>query len=241
VTLLDAPGFADLDDPLPAEERQRLAELSGYRWDERRQRYVKDDGDDLSEETLLLLLLLLLLGAERSLVRLSGLMLRGEIPLGEWQDRFAGTLRPLHLLAYLLGVGGIHAATAEDYAAASTRLREQLEYLNRFAQQVETRHPQANSDTDVLRRARMYANAARRTYEAARQSSHARLAQQAAVLIQEQRVLGNSEHCPDCLVQAGLGWQPLGTLLPIGVGTICKWLCRCHKIFRIVTVRRGPF
>jgi hypothetical protein len=213
-----------------------------YQWDVRRQRYVGEDGRDLGDnghgdkhdETLTLLVLLLLLDAERDLLRTTAPMLRGEVTIGEWQDEFALRLRTLHLLVWLLAVGGVNAATAADYDAAAAAIETQLVYLGRFARQIEQRHPSANSDTDVVRRVRLYARAANGTYEAARRESHRRMNDEFPTAVTlERRILADAEHCPTCVVEAGKGWQPLGTLRRIG-DSECRMMCRCRWQFKTV-------
>jgi hypothetical protein len=48
---------------------------------------------------------------------------------------------------------------------------------------------------------------------------------------EERRVLGVADHCPGCLEQAGLGWQPIGTLDEIGTEE-CGNNCRCEYEYR---------
>jgi len=57
--------------------------------------------------------------------------------------------------------------------------------------------------------------------------------------VEERSVLGIADHCDGCLAEAGKGWRPIGTLLPIG-GRDCKARCRCHFEYRMAG-ERGEF
>ena len=48
----------------------------------------------------------------------------------------------------------------------------------------------------------------------------------------ERRVVGHpkTEHCTDCPPLAAMGWQPIGTLPPIG-DSECGHLCLCHFVY----------
>ena len=43
----------------------------------------------------------------------------------------------------------------------------------------------------------------------------------------ERRLLGQAEHCDDCVTYYQMGWQPAGTLPVPGEGTVCDGSCRC--------------
>lgn len=58
--------------------------------------------------------------------------------------------------------------------------------------------------------------------------------------VEERSVLGIADHCDGCLAEAGKGWRPIGTLLPIG-GRDCKARCRCHFEYRSpAEIAAGP-
>ena len=48
--------------------------------------------------------------------------------------------------------------------------------------------------------------------------------------VEEERILGAADHCPDCLDEAAKGRQPIGTLRRIG-DSICLSNCHCTFIY----------
>jgi hypothetical protein len=46
------------------------------------------------------------------------------------------------------------------------------------------------------------------------------------------RILGDSEHCPDCEDYAAQQWQPIGSLPMPGVDSVCGGHCRCTVDYR---------
>lgn len=74
----------------------------------------------------------------------------------------------------------------------------------------------------------MYGGAPRGTYEEMRR----RYEGQVNGMEEERRLLEkDGANCPGCLDQADLGWQPIGTLDPIGAEE-CQVNCRCEFEFR---------
>jgi hypothetical protein len=70
----------------------------------------------------------------------------------------------------------------------------------------------------------MYVNSAREGFEKATTKNA-----KAAGYTEELWVLGEAEHCDDCLEYAGEGWQEVGHFPVPGAGaTLCKTACQCH-------------
>ena len=81
-------------------------------------------------------------------------------------------------------------------------------------------------DGRFRQRVKLYVNSARGVYHETR-----RKVQQTAGKTMEKNVLSGDEHCPGCLDATAAGWQPIGSLPPIGTRT-CLSHCRCHWEFR---------
>lgn len=158
---------------------------------------------------------------------LSQQLIDGKITTAEWQAGMAENIIDLHIDAAVSASGGLEQMTAADWQRVNAAIREQMSYLDNFASQI--RSGEQGLDGRVLVRSDMYADSARGTYEdtrtAIRQSEGAQ---------EERRYLEDGvEHCEGCLEEAGKGWQPIGTLLPIGDAD-CLTRCKCHKRYRNV-------
>lgn len=134
-------------------------------------------------------------------------------------------LKEEYIRQYLLGIGGRAQMTPQDWGSIGGMLADQYRYLDRFVDEIASGEVPPGS---LLLRVRMYANSAREAYERAHLKNAAALN-----MVEEQWVLGDAEHCPDCVAFAGMGWQPIGTFPFPGEGaTECLTNCKCHKIYR---------
>lgn len=163
-------------------------------------------------------------GTKADLRRLAARMAEGAIEISRWQRETAATLKSLHLASWAAARGGFHSLTASDYGRVGAVLAYQYRRLASFALDVEQGRM---TGPQIEQRSTLYAASANGTFEGGRRYG-AMLAQ----FTEERRVLGNSEHCPGCVEQAMLKWQPIGSLLPVGEGTPCRMQCRCSFIFR---------
>ena len=105
-----------------------------------------------------------------------------------------------------------------------------MQYLDRFTNDLreKAKRGEPMSPKDI-RRAGMYADSARSTAE---QSLRSFISEEFGDLSEESRELGVAEHCDGCVEEAAKGWQPIGTLKPIG-SLECGNHCHCKFVFRI--------
>lgn len=162
--------------------------------------------------------------AERRLGDLVTAYHERRISPGVFQEQMRTELRRLHLQNAALGSGGFERLDARSYGRAGQMLRgdyQRLTNLTRGIADGTVSLPQA------LNRVHGYVGTARSNFLAAERDAAQQAATLRGVRMEERRRLGASEHCPDCVRYAGLGWQPLGTLPVPGEGSICSRNCRC--------------
>lgn len=156
----------------------------------------------------------------------------GNISLAKWQLSMRSELKTIHTISGALGKGGWAQMAPADWLAVARSSKEQYRYLQRFANEIaDGKQKLFNLAGEVngqfLRRADLYGQAGNNTYNAIRD-------RQAQVNgnTEERRILDpGADHCDCCVEQAALGWQPIGTLKPIGACT-CLSRCRCEKEYR---------
>jgi hypothetical protein len=163
-------------------------------------------------------------GARGQIDELSMRLVRGQISLADWQLQMARQIKTLHLASASAARGGWAQMSQGDYGFTGSVIRREYGFLNNFANEVASGEQRLNGN--LLRRARMYGEAARSTHDDMRRRMN-----RDAGLIEERRVLGQADHCPDCVDFAAEGWQPIGTLPRIG-DSLCKTHCHCHFEFR---------
>ncbi len=148
----------------------------------------------------------------------------GDISRIQFRKQVQKNLSFIHVAYATVGHGGWQRMGAKQWGAVGARIRQQNIYLENFIRDAE--------DDTYLHSARFisrllsYVEAARGTYEAARNASS-----QDAGYTMERSVLGGETHsCQQCLDEDAKGWSPIGSLIPIGERT-CLNNCRCSFLY----------
>jgi hypothetical protein len=152
--------------------------------------------------------------------------LSGKINAAEWALRSAETIRTSNRAAALIGGGGVRSMTPADWGYSGFKIREQLDYLLRFASEVDTKGREGLSPEQFIRRARSYSESVNTTYS----GTQARRVARDKPFEFEENVLHPAEHCTECLAQTALGRVALGTLVEIGKRE-CGPFCKCEIVY----------
>jgi len=195
-----------------------------YRWNEAARQYIAPNGRFVKRSQVVKALESAIAGSRSEIDRLSGALANEEISIAQWQLGMAEEIKTIHTCSAAAARGGWAQMSQSDWGYVGSQLKEQYRYLDNFASEIESGAQKLNGN--FLRRARMYADSGRGTGE----SMRGRMARNAA-FIEESRVLGVADHCPDCVLWAGWGWRPIGTLPKIGASR-CRTNCKCHFEYR---------
>lgn len=161
--------------------------------------------------------------ASNAMGDLAGKLVSGLLRLAGW---FTGSLDQLvsHHFGGLLAL--TNGATPPDPALADleARVNQQAGYLARFRKAIADGLPLGPG---AIARAASYGDAIWSTAGNVFRGMHV------ATKAEERRFLGSAvlDHCEVCPEQAGLGWQPIGTLPEIG-DTPCGIHCGCRFAYR---------
>lgn len=153
--------------------------------------------------------------------------INGKIDVVEFRNRMSNEIRTLHLGAAILGAGGMQNLSPYHLRMIEQRVAEQEVYLDNLISDFQRKLPLRGLTARDVERVGSYANAARVTYQ---QSMRQFIMNESQGEGFERRVLGSAEHCPDCVEYAQMGWQPVGTLPPIG-DSQCGQNCKCSFEF----------
>jgi hypothetical protein len=198
--------------------------VPGYTYDPISQRYRDSRGRLVSDATVRGALDLVLAAQTQQVRDLSQQLLDGTITLAMWQLGMLQAIKQAHVVALAVAHGGWSQLDQSDFGWVGSQIKPQYAYLRDFANDIASGAQPMNGV--VVARVTLYIAAARVTNREAQR----RIAAQRMVG-QERRVLGVADHCPTCVQQARLGWQPFGTLRRIG-DSECRVNCRCALQFR---------
>jgi hypothetical protein len=121
----------------------------------------------------------------------------------------AQEIKRTQLGAQALLRGGWSQLTESDYGVINSRVKEQLDYLHNFTE--ELRAGSVRTDGQFFNRARLYPAASRVGYH-----EDERPLMTAEGYREEHNILHPAEHCSQCVECWVQGWVPIGTLPLIG-------------------------
>ena len=148
----------------------------------------------------------------------------GDISLAEWQTAMMQEIKTTHLASAAMQKGGWEQMSQADFGRVGRVVRAEYRFLDDFARQISS--GKQKLDGTLGMRAKQYGQAGRGTYyrfwdvEADKRGFD-----------EERSILNPADHCTECVDQAGIGFQPLGEMVPIGK-RICRANDRCDKEFR---------
>lgn len=147
----------------------------------------------------------------------------GEISLQSWYDGMREQIKLQHGLSACIAHGGRENMTSVEWGRVGGLTNQQYKYLNNWATQLQ--NGTAPLDGRFNYRGRMYMDASWGTYWKQVEAD--------AVVrgdTMKRNVLGQAEHCPQCVEMSDLGWIPIddSRWIPIG-GRSCGGNCRCTE------------
>jgi len=149
----------------------------------------------------------------------------GLISLGEWTSQMRALIVQEQNTAMMLIKGGREFVTFADWGFVGSEVKKQYAFLDGFARDIEA-NPEKWLTGRLDNRMNLYRElgyAALERFERREKINDG--------FTEERRVLGAADHCNGCLAQAGMGWQPIGTLDEIGAEE-CNQNCKCEFEYR---------
>ena len=137
-----------------------------------------------------------------------------------WRNAMMQEIRLSHLAQATAAKGGFDQMTPADNGRAGQAIRAQYDYIRNFANEVDS--GKQKLDGTLGRRAQMYAEASRDTYEVT-----VKAAMKGKGMSLFRNVLHPADHCQDCLDETAKGWVDIN-LSPNegGISNIGSRLCR---------------
>jgi hypothetical protein len=166
------------------------------------------------------------------LANLAKQLISKSITASEWQLEMREYIRTIHREAVLVVYGGRHNVNQAAWGYEGYLVKEQYKYLDGFMKDIQA-NPDAWMNGRLLTRMKLYERAEWSTFEAM-----LRFQKRQEGFTDERRELGVADHCPGCLEQASLEWQPIGTLDPIGSQ---ECVTNCHCVFHYRKLENGNY
>lgn len=195
-----------------------------WRWDEGAKRFRASSGRFLPSSAVRTAVDSALQRAQARVTTLAEQLRTRQITLGEWEAQMRGEMKAIHIYSGLAAKGGRSQLSPAENGRIGRRLRDQYERLRNFADQIE--NGSQPLDGRFMRRAGMYAQAGRATYEITKARDL-----RAAGFTEIRSILHPADHCVECVAEAAKAWQPPETFTPIGERQ-CLTNCRCTAQYR---------
>ena len=202
-----------------------MAPTFRYETSTQRYRYTSGlrKGQFVSEEQIIKLTQSVIASNKQSVMKVADSLIGGKINLAEWEKQTVIALKEMHIQSYLLGRGGLKNITPNDYNIIENKLQSEYKYLRKFAQDIIN---VGMSSAQFAARLNLYLESAQGTYELGRFHAHL-----TAGYNWEKRIRTKTESCDDCIMWAGMGWQPIGSLPNRGEKCQCRSRCGCKKLY----------
>lgn len=203
--------------------------LIGYTYDRRAARYRDTSrGRFVARTRIVNLMESQVNRAENRLANLVQGLYSKEIAPGYAQTLMRDEMRRLVLQNNSLGKGGWDRLTFRDYGRAGNQLRDTYQRMTSLVQGIvdgKVTLPQA------MNRIQGYVTEARQQFFKAERDALRESGQR----MEARRVLSASEHCPDCITLARMGWRPMEEVpLPGDGSTECGNRDKCYIEYRVV-------
>lgn len=204
--------------------------LPGYTWDARAGRYRSaTTGRFVPRTAIMDQLGRAVMDGRETASRLTTAFHEGRLSAAAWQEQMRTTLRRMHSQHAALATGGWDRMTPRDWGRIGYALREDYARIQRLAEAVQRGEVTL---AQALQRADGYmGNARAQYYKAERERLRPSSSDQEII---SRRILGASEHCPDCLEYYARGWQPVAFLPVPTEASQCGTYCQCDVIHREV-------
>jgi hypothetical protein len=153
---------------------------------------------------------------------LSDQLRAGQIDVTSWRNSMMQEIKLNHLANAAAAKGGWDRMAPADILRAGREINQQYRYVNKFAEQVTAGTQKL--DGTLGRRANMYADAGRATYES---TVKAEMRGKGMTLVRN--VLHPADHCQGCLDETDKGWVDI-ELSPDegGISMIGSRLCKTN-------------
>lgn len=205
--------------------------LSGYTYNPDTQRYRDAaTGKFVSRSAIVDLLREQVQSAESRLHDLATAYYEGRISAASFVDITRTEVKRLELQNVALGKGGFDRLDFADFGRVGGSLRNQYAKIIGTAQDVADGKV---SLPQLLNRMNGYVGEGRKLYFATLRDNAPRASEGMTTI--ERRILGNADHCEDCLSYYNQGYQPVGVLPNPGEACQCATHCRCS-----ITIREVP-
>lgn len=196
-----------------------------YGWNERAARYIDlTTGRFVSGRTIARELDKVINASQSNIEGVTQSLIDGNTTIEQWQVAMEREIRTIHTASGAAARGGWAQMNQSDWGWVGSQVRKQYNWLDKFAADLASGKQPLNGR--VMTRAKMYAKAGRGTFEEMQ-----RRMMKVRGKAEERRVLGYAEHCAGCVEQAAQGWQPIGSLDPIGAEE-CFTNCACRFEYR---------
>lgn len=205
--------------------------LPDYRYNRAAGRYIDENGRFVSQQAIRSQLDLVLDSITADMVDLSRRFRAGEVDGATWQMESMKLIKQSHLAGAAMEKGGWFNMSQNDFGRVGQIIRREYGYFNDLLAEITNGTQKLDGTLD--NRMRLYGQAGRMTYHA-----FERVDRMAQGYDQERSILHARDHCTDadgprggCLEEAAKGWQPIGTMIPVGRRN-CLSNDRCTVAFR---------
>jgi len=193
-----------------------------YQWDPKLRRYIKPNGKPLTPAEQRKIGLRIVSKSADALEDLTQTYVDGKISFEDWAVAMREGVKATHSAMSQLAFGGKEQMGARQRGKLGSLLVQQYGFLSRFLLGVES-----GQDTPSPGRSAQYGQSGWISYT----ESIGQREKYAGMQEERSFLEPDADHCEECFQEAGKGWQPIGTLVPVGERT-CRANDQCEFEYR---------
>ena len=189
-------------------------------FDKKAGQYRGEDGKFVPRITIENLITNEIVRNQRRSQALTTKLIEGDLDLDVWQQSIMQTIKESHLRLGILGSGGINNMDASKYGAIGNQIKEQYQYLAKFARSIEDSEL---SEAQIRMRLDQYMQSSKVTFYKLELKTRLNDGFQRGKRLLDRQ----SKHCPACITHERLDWVSLSEIVAPGTSCQCRSNCRC--------------
>lgn len=176
---------------------------------------------------------------QNDMKKLAGDLKDKKIGYRDFERGMRRLIRSNERVAGVVGAGGAERfGKNKEFSKITERnTREQFRYLSNYVQELRDKGNENMTARDI-NRAGMYSLTSHRTMYEVMRAALRQDADKLGMKVCEKRVLGQAEHCDDCVEYASRCWQEQGDLPEPTQDSQCGPNCRCEKKFTFIPIEK---
>lgn len=193
-----------------------------YIWNKKEQKYFYSNGKEVPKTRIDKLFTDILDKLKEKNNKLTQDLIDKKISISQWKQQFFNNLKYAEINTFLINVGGAENILKKEIKILNRNLKKKYQYFNKFNEDIKS----GISEAQLKYRSNRYNESISSAKSNGDLINKFKLGYTHAY-----RLLGQAEHCADCINYFNQGVVSLNKFTPIKTNCICQERCKCTAYF----------